>query len=174
MGCFSAWQTTPSERKGLAASDRALIFDRLISLGFPTLAEDWADHTSSAHEMQARLALSQRDGRRALAILDELEKPDLLNLHIEALEMLNAHEDLALLLATSGKDAQALRVKRWMGEWAEIAVQEADTWSRLAQSATREIARPDKPSLARSNSVAEGAATDWENIVSLLEETALN
>lgn len=140
------------------------ISGRLLGLGFPVAAKRWLalampapPGTPEDRLLAARIALAEKDARRAMQHLATDTSADALRLKAEAALALEDPALAASLLKGSGQPDQAARALRLARNWPEVQKADDDAWAAVA-GAVQPQALPPTVTLEASRRVLEETA----------------
>ncbi|MFN4130027.1 MAG: hypothetical protein ACK4GC_09460 [Paracoccaceae bacterium] len=148
----------PVRRAGLPLATRSKIAERLVAVGLPNAASDWAQSDDLDAGLAARVALANGDARTALRLLATRlpdVDPDLLAASYTAA---GDFEAAASTYQTAGSTAEATRLYRWSG-------------ARDAPDGSPARSAPDSPAPHRPAPPPTHAPThdSWATVASLLD-----
>ncbi|MEF3048940.1 hypothetical protein [Pseudotabrizicola sp. L79] len=167
-------RATKEDRAMISTANRIQIADRLLALGLPDLATDWISPQDDQPERLATLQLAQRDGRSVLQTLIGIDSATATELRIKAFESLGSFDRAADLLAREGRLEEAVRLRRWAGDW-DLPDPIADTpWSALAQMDLPQDSIDAPVSLSSTRSLLTKTEEQVSTIRALLDQTMVD
>ncbi len=158
---------------GLTSETATTIAQRVLGLGLADAALEWAGlGGAKSGPLVAKIHLARRDGRAALAALNDDTSTEAAPLRGAAFELLGDYTAAAAAFAEVAPDAEANSLAR-ARDWTALANERATQWSDLA----RDLTAAPKPSpdgvdtfgpLARGLALAEQSAATRGEIEKLL------
>ena len=165
-------------RPKLAKETSEQISRRLLGVGLGAAASQWLDGLENVDSiLEAEIALQNRDGRKALNVVDRLDDGLATPMRARAFDLLGSHEQSAEIYRDTGDSASEVKALAMAENWQNLAAKEPGVWQSLAAEvvAANPVSGDTPPSggaLAEGKSLLESAEGTRTGIKALLSQVA--